>query len=103
MITLHRLGHTVDTFHINPDAITTIEATPDTVITLLNGQKIVIAEPPARVAETIQSYRARVLAEALLLRHELRAERNELRRVTPLRRPSTLTAVHDAAVEARHS
>jgi flagellar protein FlbD len=103
MITLHRLGHAVDTFQINPDAITTIEATPDTVITLLNGQKIVIAEPPARVAETIQSYRARVLAEALLLRHELRAERNELRRVTPLRRPSTLTAVHDAAVEARHS
>ena len=103
MITLHRLGHAVDTFQINPDAITTIEATPDTVITLLNGQKIVIAEPPARVAETIQSYRARVLAEALLLRHELRAERNELRRVTPLRRSSTLTAVHDAAVEARHS
>ena len=24
MITLHRLGHAVDTFQINPDAITTI-------------------------------------------------------------------------------
>jgi uncharacterized protein YlzI (FlbEa/FlbD family) len=35
MITLHRLGHAVDTFQINPDAITTIEATPDTVITSL--------------------------------------------------------------------
>jgi hypothetical protein len=32
----------------------------------------------------------------------LRVECNELRRVTPLRKPSTLTAVHDAAVEARH-
>jgi flagellar protein FlbD len=103
MITLHRLGHAVDTFQINPDAITTIEATPDTVITLHNGQKIVIAEPPERVAESIQTYRARVLAEALLLRHELRGERNELRRVTPLRKPSTLAAVHDAVVEARHS
>ena len=51
MITLHRLGHAVDTFQINPDAITTIEATPDTVITILNGQKIVVAEPPHRVAE----------------------------------------------------
>ena len=91
MITLHRLGHAVDTFQINPDAITTIEATPDTVITLHNGQKIVIAEPPARVAE------------ALLMRHELRAERNELRRVTPLRKPATLTAVHDAVLDARHS
>ena len=47
MITLHRLGHAVDTFQINPDAIMTIEATPDTVITILNGQKIVVAEPPA--------------------------------------------------------
>ena len=103
MITLHRLGHAVDTFQINPDAITTIEATPDTVITIHNGQKVVVAEPPERVAEAIQTYRARVFAEALLLRHELRAERNELRRVTPLRKASTLTAVHDAVVEARHS
>ncbi len=103
MITLHRLGHAVDTFQINPDAITTIEATPDTVITILNGQKIVVAEPPHRVADMIATYRATVLAEALMLRHELRYERNELRRVTPLRRPSTLTAIHDAVAEARHS
>ena len=59
MITLHRLGHAVDTFQINPDPIMTIEATPDTVITILNGQKIVVAEPPARVAEMIATYRAR--------------------------------------------
>jgi flagellar protein FlbD len=101
MITLHRLGHAVDTFQINPDAITTIEATPDTVITIHNGQKVVVAEPPERIAELISSYRAHVLAEALIMRHELRRERNELRRVTPLRKPSTLTAVHDAAHEAR--
>jgi flagellar protein FlbD len=103
MITLHRLGHAVDTFQINPDAITTIEATPDTVITLHNGQKIVVAEPPERVASEIQTYRAKVFAEALLLRHELRYERGELRRPTPLRKPSTLTAIHDAVAEARHS
>jgi flagellar protein FlbD len=102
MITLHRLGHAVETFQINPDAITTIEATPDTVITILNGQKVVVAEPPHRVAEMIATYRATVLAEALILRHELRAERGELLHVTPLRKASTMTAVHDAAVEARH-
>jgi flagellar protein FlbD len=102
MITLHRLGHAVDSFQINPDAITTIEATPDTVITIHNGQKVVVAEPPERVAEMIQTYRATVLAEALNLRHELRAERNELRRVVPLRKPATLTAVHDGVSEARH-
>jgi uncharacterized protein YlzI (FlbEa/FlbD family) len=96
MITLHRLGHAVDTFQINPDAIVTVEATPDTVITILNGQKIVVAEPPERVAEEIQAYRSMVLAEALIIRYELRAERGQLRRVTPLRKPSTLTAVHAA-------
>ena len=54
MITLHRLGHAVDTFQINPDAIITVEATPDTVITIPNGQKIVVAEPPERVAADIE-------------------------------------------------
>src|ERR1700759_2248586 len=102
MITLHRLGHAVDTFQINPDAIITIEATPDTVITIHNGQKIAVAEPPERVAELITTYRATVLAEALLVRHALRAQCNELTRVTPLRKPSTLPAVHDAPLEARH-
>jgi len=97
MITLHRLGHAVDAFQINPDAIVTVEATPDTVITILNGQKIVVAEPPERVAAAIQTYRATVFAEALILRHELRAERGQLRRVTPLRKPMALTAVHAAS------
>jgi len=97
MITLHRLGHAVDSFQINPDAILTVESTPDTVITLLNGQKVVVAEPLERVADEIQTYRATVLAEALMLRHELRAERGQLRRVTPLRKPSTLAAVHAVA------
>lgn len=93
MITLHRLGHAVDTFQINPDVITTVEATPDTVITILNGQKIVVAEPPQRVADEIRTYRASVLAEALILRHELRQERGQLRRVTPLRRPMSIPPV----------
>lgn len=93
MITLHRLGHAVDTFQINPDVITTVEATPDTVITILNGQKIVVAEPPQRVADEIRTYRASALAEALILRHELRQERGQLRRVTPLRRPMSIPPV----------
>jgi uncharacterized protein YlzI (FlbEa/FlbD family) len=97
MITLHRLGHAVECFQINPDVIITLEATPDTVITIINGQKIVVAEPPERVAAEIQTYRASVLAEALLVRHELRAERGQLRRVTPLRKPTTLAAVHAVA------
>ncbi|HWD76856.1 MAG TPA: flagellar FlbD family protein [Solirubrobacteraceae bacterium] len=100
MITLHRLGHAVDTFQINPDVILTVEATPDTVITIVNGQKIVVAEPPERVASEIQNYRATVFAQALIRRHELRADGTTLRRVTPLRRPSSMHAV--AAVSDDH-
>ncbi|MGA9857997.1 MAG: flagellar FlbD family protein [Solirubrobacteraceae bacterium] len=92
MITLHRLGHAVDTFQINPDAIITVEATPDTVITIANGQKIVVAEPPERVAADIEEYRATVLARAFIRRHELRAERSPARKVTPLR--PTPSALH---------
>lgn len=102
MITLHRLGHSVDAFQINPDVIITVEATPDTVITILNGQKIVVAEPPERVAAEIRSYRASVLAQALVMRHELREERSgQLRRVTPLRRPGSPTPNLHAAAEGQ--
>jgi flagellar protein FlbD len=97
MITLHRLGHAVDTFQINPDAIVTVEATPDTVITIINGQKIVVAEPPERVAAEIQEYRATVFANALILRHELREERGQLRRVAPLRKVPSLHPVQATA------
>lgn len=93
MITLHRLGHSVDAFQINPDAIITVEATPDTVITIANGQKIVVAEPPERVAADIEAYRATVLARAFMRRHELRAEQGQtVRRVTPIR--PTPSALH---------
>jgi len=102
MITLHRLGHAVDTFQINPDVILTIEATPDTVITLMNGQKIVVAEPPERVADAIQEYRTTVFAQALIRRHELRSEGGTLRRVTPLRKPSTVQALH-AVSDGHHA
>ena len=94
MITLHRLGHKLEIFRLNPDLIVTVEATPDTVITLHNGQKIVVAEPPERVAAEIQRYRATVLAQALILRHELREERGALRRVTPLRKVPALHPVN---------
>lgn len=85
MITLHRLGHAVDTFQINPDVIVTIEANPDTVITITNGMKVVVAEPPERVADAIQEYRTNVLAHALIRRHELRHDRDPVKRISPLR------------------
>jgi uncharacterized protein YlzI (FlbEa/FlbD family) len=72
MITLHRLGHKLELFSLNPDLIVTVEATPDTVITLATGAKIVVAETPERVAKEVRAYRVDVLAAALGRRHELR-------------------------------
>jgi flagellar protein FlbD len=80
MITLHRLGHKLDAFQLNADLITTVEATPDTVITLTNGHKIVVAETPERVADAVRAQRIEVLAGAMDLRATLRAAGHPLRR-----------------------
>ena len=65
MIVLHRLGHDAEPFHLNPDMILTVEATPDTVVTLASGAKIVVLEPPARVVDEIRVWRADILSDAL--------------------------------------
>ena len=70
MITLHRLGHLDEDFFLNPDLIVTVEANPDTVVTLTTGTKIVVAEPPHKVIEEIKDYRVAVLAGALGKRKE---------------------------------
>ena len=64
MITLNRLGHSDEPFQLNPDMIVTVESTPDTVITLATGAKIVVAETPDEVATAVHAYRADVLGEA---------------------------------------
>jgi uncharacterized protein YlzI (FlbEa/FlbD family) len=83
MISLHRLGHKLEPFRLNPDLIVTVEATPDTVLTLATGAKIVVAETPERVAKEVRAYRVDVLAAALGRRHELR--RGETPHLAPVR------------------
>ena len=83
MITLHRLGHKLEIFRLNPDLIVTVEATPDTVITLATGAKIVVAETPERVVSEVRAYRVDILAGALRRRHELRADGSQGRRADP--------------------
>jgi flagellar protein FlbD len=62
MITLHRIGHQDEPFLLNDDLIVTVEATPDTVITLSNNHKIVVAESPEEVAKAIRTWRASILS-----------------------------------------
>ena len=83
MITLHRLGHKLELFHLNPDMIVTVEGHPDTVITLTNGTKIVVAETPKRVCTEVRSYRVEILADAMKRRQEERQAAGA--NVSPLR------------------
>jgi uncharacterized protein YlzI (FlbEa/FlbD family) len=91
MITLHRLGHAVEAFHLNPDLILTVEATPDTVITLAGGSKIVVAEPPERVVADVRDHKIEVLAGAMDRRDHLRGERMAVRKHPQLRVTSPVT------------
>ncbi|MBM4341524.1 MAG: endoflagellar protein [Deltaproteobacteria bacterium] len=55
MITVTRLNHTP--LVINPDLIVFIEETPDTIITLSNGEKIVVQETVGQVIRKVLDYR----------------------------------------------
>jgi flagellar protein FlbD len=49
---------------INSDLIKYVEASPDTVLTLVNGEKIVVLESCEDVVNRTVAYRARVFAAA---------------------------------------
>ncbi len=73
MITLHRLGHPDDPFYVNRDLIMTIDANPDTIVTLTTGDRLVVDERPELVAELVRQSRADVAALALRRRGGLQA------------------------------
>lgn len=60
MITLTRLSGTA--FALNCDLIERVDATPDTVVTLVDGKKYVVAESLAEVLRLVRLYRGEVLA-----------------------------------------
>jgi len=51
-------------FALNPDLIQKAEATPDTVVTLVDGTKYVVAEPVEVLSERVLTHRASVVALA---------------------------------------
>lgn len=55
MITVTRLNNTP--IVVNPDLIVFIEETPDTIITLSNGDKIVVQEKVSEVIKRVLDYR----------------------------------------------
>jgi flagellar protein FlbD len=49
---------------INCDLIKYAEASPDTVLTLITGEKLVVLEPCSEVSQRILDYRSTVLRQA---------------------------------------
>ncbi len=65
MITLSRLNHSC--IALNPDLIERIEETPDTVVTLIDGKKVLVLETIDDIVEKIVCYRALVAARSEVL------------------------------------
>ena len=66
MILVTRLNG--DTLAVNADMIQRAEATPDTVITLVDGSKLVVTEYVETVIDRVRLFRASVVAAADVLR-----------------------------------
>ncbi|MGE5632246.1 MAG: flagellar FlbD family protein [Caulobacteraceae bacterium] len=47
-------------FYLNCELIETIENTPDTVITLRDGKKMLVSEPTEEIIEKIIEYKKRI-------------------------------------------
>jgi flagellar protein FlbD len=56
-------------FHINLELIQTVEATPDTVITLVSDIKLIVKETPQEIAARFVEYRRKTLAPFISRTH----------------------------------
>ena len=68
MIIVHRLNG--PPVALNPDLIERAEATPDTVLTLVDGTKYVIADSVEDIVTMVREFRASVLVTAQHLEQE---------------------------------
>ena len=59
MIQLTRLN--THPIHVNCDLLKFIESTPDTTLTLLHGEKLIVLESPREVVERIAVWRSQLL------------------------------------------
>ncbi|GAB3861314.1 flagellar FlbD family protein [Dactylosporangium cerinum] len=75
MILLTRLNGPV--FALNPDLVERADCTPDTVVTLVDGTKYLIAESLPELVALIRQYRAQVVVDAQQLVGQTSAERAE--------------------------
>lgn len=62
MILVHRLKG--EPIFLNTDLVEYIESTPDTVITLLDGRRIMVQDSAEEVVDKVREFRAAVLVAA---------------------------------------
>jgi flagellar protein FlbD len=60
MIKVTRLRATQPELVINADLIETIEATPDTVVTLTSDHKIIVQESPDEIIRMVIAYKRKI-------------------------------------------
>ena len=89
MILVTRINGAV--FALNPDLIERVECTPDTVITLVDGTKYIVAESVPEFIDSVRHYRASLIAQASRMEAE----------PTAMALPST-DGDHDAKVLPLH-
>ena len=65
MILVHRLTQPDRPLYLNSDQIQTVETTPDTVVTLENGQKLIVAETADELVERVWTWRTSLLGQTL--------------------------------------
>jgi flagellar protein FlbD len=93
MIMLTR--HSGSVFALNSELIERIDSTPDTVITLVDGKKYVVAEPLQQVVDAVRYYRGQTIA----LGSHLAAE---MERASEARPATLATVAHLPGAEPRH-
>lgn len=77
MILVHRLRG--EPMFLNEDLIESIESTPDTVVTMVDGRKLVLADDPGDLVDRVRQARASILVAAEEMRTRPRAEVRRLR------------------------
>ena len=77
MVLVHRLKG--EPLFLNADLIESIESIPDTVVTLADGRRLVVADDPGELVQRITRFRASVLVAAEELREQPTAPVIQLR------------------------
>jgi flagellar protein FlbD len=59
-----------NTIHVNPNLIETLESTPDTVITLTNGKKLIVKESAEEVSQRFADFASKVTRQPACIKEE---------------------------------